>query len=361
MKLIKHLKRLDWWMFGSAIALTSCGLLSIGFFSRQLIFLGIAILAYFFFSWFDWRALKSSWIVLALYFLSLASLIGLFFVAPVKGVHRWYSFGSISFDPKELAKIALIILLAKYFSQRHQEMYNIKHIILTGFYAALPALLIFLQPDLGSSLIIVFIWLSVLLIVGAKKHHLIGLIVLFIICSVIAWSFFIKDYQKDRLTGFLDPEVDPLGSSWSQNQARIAIGSGGWFGRGINRGPQTRQGFLPEPKTDFIFSAWAEETGFIGVSFLLLLFVVLIGRIIRIALRAGNNFIRLFASATVVHIVIQIFINIGMNTSMLPVIGTPLPFVSYGGSGLLFLFIALGLMESMRAGGQCLPIKDSLI
>ena len=338
-------------MMGLAVALTTAGLLSMGFFSRQLFFLITSVLLAIIFSFFDWRMFKSgSTPVLLLYLSSIVLLIGLFFVPAVRDVHRWYNLGFASFDPKELAKLALIILLAKYFSSRHEEMYNVRHLILTGLYTAIPAGLIFMQPDLGSSLLVIFIWLSILLVAGVKKKHLIVMVILGVIAGLLAWNLMVKDYQKERLTGFLNPEADPLGASWSQNQARIAIGSGGWLGRGLWRGPQTRQGFLPEPTTDFIFSAWAEETGFIGVLLLCGLFIGLVSRVIRVAFRSGNNFVRLFSAGVAIHIVLQLFINIGMNMGLLPITGTPLPFVSYGGSGLVFLFISIGLLQSMLIG-----------
>ena len=163
------------------------------------------------------------------------------------------------------------------------------------------------------------------------------------------WSFLLKDYQKERVLSFLSPAADPLGAGWSQIQAKIAIGSGGFFGQGLGNGPQTQYGFLPEPQTDFIFASIAEEFGLAGIFVLLFLFAVFISSIIQIALTADSNFVRLFTSGLAIILISQIFINIGMNLGLLPVIGIPLPLVSYGGSGLIMIFIALGMLQNMRA------------
>jgi rod shape determining protein RodA len=164
----------------------------------------------------------------------------------------------------------------------------------------------------------------------------------------LSWTFILKDYQKNRIFNFIAPHEDPLGEGWSQNQAKISIGSGGIWGKGIGKGSQTQYGFLPEPQTDFIFSAVAEETGLVGTSILLILFGVLFWRILKIALNANSNFSRLFATGLAISIFFQMVINIGMNLGLLPVIGVPLPLISYGGSNLLFTFIALGILQNMR-------------
>jgi len=163
----------------------------------------------------------------------------------------------------------------------------------------------------------------------------------------LGWNILLKDYQKERLVGFVTPQEDPLGRNWNQNQSKISIGAGGILGEGIKKGSQTQNGFLPEPHTDFIFSAIAEEMGFIGVCIVLSLFMLLFTRILRIALKAHSNFCRLFASGVAISIFAQMFINIGMNLGLLPVIGIPLPLVSYGGSNLLFSFIAIGILQNM--------------
>ena len=230
---------------------------------------------------------------------------------------------------------------------RHIEMYRIRHILLSGAYILLPIVLIFPQPDLGQVLILIALWIGVLLISGIKLRHFLILVLCFLLISILSWSFLLRDYQKERVLSFLFP-YDPLGVSWSQNQAKIAVGSGGVFGQGLGSGSQTQYGFLPEPQTDFIFSAIAEETGLLGVSVLLFLFSILFWRIMKIAIDSQTNFPRLFASGLTIILVSQTFIHIGMNLGLLPIIGIPLPLISYGGSNLIATFIGLGILQSIK-------------
>lgn len=357
---ILHLKRLDWILITSALLLVSIGLLSIyssslrrgDFFNlnKQIIFFGIGFFLMLLISFFDWRALRSDpYLILTLYFFCLIGLAGLFWFAPeIRGIKSWYKIGPLSIDPIEFTKIVLIILLAKYFSMRHIEMYRTKHIFLSGIYVFLPAILIFLQPDLGSVLILVALWVGVLVISGIKIRHFLILVLCGLLILILSWSTLLKDYQKERIISFVIPQIEPLGVSWSQNQAKIAIGSGGIFGQGIGKGSQTQYGFLPEPQTDFTFAAIAEELGLMGVSVLLFLFLIFLWRITKIALISQTNFPRLFASGLGILLVSQIFIHIGMNLGILPIIGISLPLISYGGSNLITTFIALGILQSIR-------------
>lgn len=358
--MMSHFKKLDWILIISTLFLVGVGLLSIYSssigrgdflnFKKQIIFFGIGFFLMVLLSFFDWRALRENpYFILVLYFLCIIFLIGLFFFAPeIRGIRGWYKLGPISFDPIELTKIVLIILLAKYFSTRHIEMYRLSHIILSGFYIVLPAVLVFCQPDLGSALILIVLWIGILIISGIKLRHFLILVLCGLLVLILTWSFLLRDYQKERILSFFGPQIEPLGVSWSQTQAKIAIGSGGIFGQGIGKGSQTQYGFLPEPHTDFIFAAIAEELGLIGVSFLFCLFIILIWRIMKIAILAQSNFPRLFASGFSIILISQIFIHIGMNLGILPVIGLPLPLVSYGGSSLIATFIGLGIVQSIK-------------
>jgi len=356
-----HLQRLDWVLIICVLLLVGLGSLSIYSsclgrgdflnFKKQIIFFAIGFFLMLFLSFSDWRALRENpYLILIFYFFCIVSLVGLFFFAPeIRGVKGWYKLGPISFDPIEFTKIVLIILLAKYFSMRHIEMYRLRHILLSGFYILLPAILIFYQPNLGSAVILIILWFGILIISGIKLRHFLILVLCGILISVLSWAFLLREYQKERVIGFFSPQIEPLGASWSQNQAKIAIGSGGLFGQGMGKGSQTRYGFLPEPHTDFIFAAISEEFGLIGVSVLFFLFIILIWRIMKIAITSQSNFPRLFASGLAIILFSQIFIHIGMNLGILPVIGIPLPFVSYGGSGLIALFVCLGLLENIKA------------
>lgn len=304
----------------------------------------------FIFSFFDWRVFRSNpYLILFFYFLSILSLLGLFFFAPyTRGVKGWYKIGHFAYDPIEPTKIILIILLAKYFSTRHIEMYQLRHILISGLYVLLPTILIFFQPDFGSAIILIGLWIGILLVSGIKIRHFLILSLIGIIFFTFSWFYLLKDYQRERIRGFLMPHSEKLGINWSQTQAEIAIGSGGILGKGFAKGSQTQYGFLSVPQTDFIFSAIAEEFGLVGVLVLLLLFITLLWRIIKISLEAELNFPRLFSIGLAVVLFIQFFIHIGVNLGFLPVIGVSLPLVSYGGSGLLMTYIGLGILLSMR-------------
>lgn len=362
---LKYWPRLDWIITVSVLLLAGMGLLSLYSssigegdfinFQKQLIFLAVGIFLMFLISSLDYRILRNDpHLILILYIFCLLALAGLFFFAPeIRNVQRWYKLGPVHVGPIEFTKLVLIILLAKYFSMRHVEMYRLKHIFLSGFYVLIPALLVFFQPDLGSVLVLVFVWLVILLMSGIKLKVFLLLALCGILIFVLAWPFLLKDYQKERIITFYNsivfPEqADVQKAGWSQNQAKIAIGSAGFLGQGFSQGSQTQYGFLPEPQTDFIFSAVAEEFGFLAVMVMAILFSLLVWRIIKIAAASQTNFIRLFALGFATLITIQVFINIGMNLGLLPVMGIPLPFISYGGSSLIAFFIGAGIIQSMR-------------
>jgi len=355
----KYFRNLDWRIVIPAVILVCFGLLGIfssGWannnlinFYKQIIFFVIGFILMVFFTFFDFRPIKNnSYLILILYGICLILLAGLHFFSPIiKGTHGWYRIGFLNLDPIEPTKIVLLFLLAKYFSMRHVEMYKFRHIILSGFYVFLAAILIFIKPDIGGTMVLVLIWLGVLLVSGIKTKHLLLILMCFILVAIIGWNFFIKDYQKDRIISFLFP-TDPLGSSWSQEQAKIAIGSGQIFGQGFMNGSQVQYGFLPESHTDFIFSVIAQEWGAFGVFTLFFVYGFLIWQILHIIIESRSNFARFFASGFAIILISQFFINIGMNLSLLPVVGIYLPFISYGGSGLLFNFIGLGILQSIK-------------
>lgn len=361
MSVCKYFRKLDWLIIISSLLLVGFGLLSIyssslakgDFFSfkKQIIFLVIGFFLMLGLSFFDWRTIRTnSYFILVLYFFCVLSLAGLFFLAPeIRGVKGWYRLGPVSFDPIEFTKIVLIILLAKYFSMRHVEMYRLRHIFLSGFYVFLPAFLIFRQPDFGSALILIALWVGILIISGIKLRHFLILVLCGLLLLTLFWSLLLKEYQKERIISFLAPEIEPLGMSWSQIQSKIAIGSGGLLGQGIGKGSQTQYGFLSESHTDFIFAAISEEFGLVGISVLLFLYIILFWRIMRIAIISQTNFPRLFASGIAIVLFFQVFIHIGMNIGILPVIGISLPLVSYGGSSLIATFIGLGILQSVKA------------
>jgi len=359
MAIVSYLKKLDWGLVIPAVLLVCFGLAGLwsagvaksdySNFTKQIVFLFVGLLAMVVFSFFDYRIFKNNpYLILIFYGICLALLAGLHFFAPeIRGTKGWYKVGALSLDPIEPAKIIVMLLLAKYFSMRHVEMYKIRHIFYSGIYVLLPAILNFIKPDMGGTAVLVLIWLGILLISGIKLRHFLILFLCFVVVAGIAWGFILKDYQKERITAFLFP-YDYLGSSWSQNQTKISIGSGQIFGQGLAKGSQVQFGFLPEPHTDFIFSVIAQEWGTVGVLVLFVVYGTLVWKVLGVAIDSPSNFPRLFASGFAIVLVAQFFINIGMNLSLLPVVGIYLPFISYGGSGLIGNFIALGILQSIK-------------
>jgi len=301
------------------------------------------------FAFFDYRILKNnSSVIIILYLLALFFLgVVIFLGKHISGI-KWLQLSSFGFDPLEFAKIVIVLLLAKYFSLRHIELYKKRHLIVSFIYVALPIFLVLLQPDLGSALIFIAAWLGLVLVSGIKLRHLVVIILLAAIIFGIMWLGFLKDYQKNRILTFLNPQKDPLGYSYNLRQSLIAIGSGKIFGKGFGKGLQSQLKFLPAGHTDFIFSVFAEERGFAGILFLFLLYAVLIYRILAIGFAASDNFSKLFSMGFSIMIFAQILINIGMCLGLMPVIGIPLPFASYGGSSLLANFLGLGIIQSIR-------------
>jgi len=358
--LFQKIKKLDWFLILFVLLINGIGLLSLysqhragnsfSFFERQTLFTVLGIILMFLFTFFDYRAFRdNSYLVLFLYIACLISLAGIFIFAPqIRGVRSWYKIGPFSLDPTEFTKLILIILFAKYFSQRHVEMYRFYHIVFSGIYLFFPVMLVYLQPDLGSVLIFILIWLGILITSGIRIKHFLILCLIGILLCVFAWHFILKEYQKERIISFLFPEFKPLETGWSQRQAKIALGNGGLFGKGFGKGSQIQHGFLPEPHTDFIFAAIGEEFGFITLFMLLLLYILLLGRILKVSFQAKDNFARLFATGVGFWFFFQLLINIGSNVGFLPIIGLPLPFVSYGGSSLIVLYIAIGFLESIK-------------
>ena len=356
MKIYKRFLNLDFFLLGAVAVISAIGLVSIYSSTgpeaalRQSLFIGLGFLVYFALSFFDFRLFKeNSFAVLAVYLFSVGLLTALLLFGPeIRNVQRWFRVGPVMISPSEFAKLALIILLAKYFSARHVELYKVRHIILSGIYAFIPTYLVFRQPDMGTAAIFIVLWGGILLISGIKLKHFLGLSAIALVSASFIWGFLMQDYQKERVMSFINPQLDPQGIGWGGNHARIAIGNGGFLGQGLGQGTQTQYGFLPEPHTDFIFSAIAEEMGFIVVLLLIAAFGVVFWRMFKIIFNTSSNFPRLFVSGFLIIILFQSFVNMGMNLGLLPIMGTPLPFVSYGGSSAILFFSGLGFLESIR-------------
>ena len=303
----------------------------------------------FFLSFLDCRIFRNYPSLLIILYLILLVVLAsvLFFGHRIHGTIGWFKIGEISFAPVEMAKIIIILILAKYFSARHAEVYRARHIIASGIYAFLPTSLVLLQPDLGSALVLAAIWLGIVLLSGMKKRHLLVVVLAAVLIFLIAWFSVLKSYQKERILTTLNPNKDPLGYSYNLIQSKIAIGSGGFWGKGPGHGSQGQLNFLPEKHNDFIFALLAEEWGLVGVMFLLVVYALFFHRLIKLILLSANNFFRLFIAGFAVMIFSQLVINIGMNLGLVPITGISLPFLSYGGSNLLINFVALGIIQNI--------------
>jgi rod shape determining protein RodA len=357
---------MDWMLLLVTLPIVGGGLLAMAsfvgesrFFERQLVWVLVSLVVFFLVSQFDVRVLARTEILVTLYGIILLLLLALFVLGTVsKGAQSWFSFGGFALQPAELMKLVVILMLAKYFSRRHVEIAHPKHIIISGIYAAIPFLLVFLQPDFGSAVIIFSIWFGMALIAGISKRHLaiLGAVGLLVVGGL--WAFVFKPYQKARILTFIHPSADLTGSGYNAYQSTVAIGSGELIGKGVGFGTQSRLQFLPEYETDFIFAAFAEEWGFIGVLILLLLFGVLIIRILANAMSGASNFEVLFSAGVAIYFITHIIINVGMNLKLLPVTGITLPFMSYGGSHLVTEYAALGIVVAMRRYRRALHRQD---
>ncbi len=356
--ILNHVKHLDWVLLGAAALVFVMGLLIFygsatdhDLFWRQLLFGGIGFALIIILSFFDWRILReNSFLVLALYGAGLAALFLLFAAGEkTRGVISWFKFGAFNFEPVELVKIILAVVLAKYLSSRFIELHKWKNILVSSLYTALPAGLVLAQPDLGSAVILVILWFGLILVAGIKTRQFLWLMLALAVALGLMWNYVLADYQKTRITSFLYPEADPLGGSYQSRQSLIAVASGGFGGKGIGQGTQIRLGFLPEYQTDFIFAAIAEELGLVGVTVLLVGWFLIFFRLYRTMITAPDNFSKLFIAGLAIILGAHFGVNIGANLGFLPITGLPLPFVSHGGSSLISLAIGLGLVQAIRA------------
>ena len=361
-----HRKGIDWWLFLAIIPILGAGLVTKHSFTgdnsfalHQSIAIGVSIALFFGISFVDMRFLRSTWVSVGLFIVSTGLLTTLFLLGKAShGAQSWFSFGLFSLQPSDLAKIALIIILAKYFSRRHIEIANIRHIVVSGVYALIFFLLVIVHPDFGSAMIIFFVWLGMVMVSGISKKHLLGMITIGALAFILLWSFGFKEYQKDRIRNFINPLADIHGAGYNAYQSTVAVGSGGLLGKGLGYGTQSRLKFLPEYQTDFIFAAFAEEWGFVGILILFSLYGIIIWRIIVNATEGATNFEILFGAGVAVFFIVHIVVNVGMNMHLLPVTGTPLPFMSYGGTHLLSEFLGLGILMGMRRYSRSVH-KDS--
>lgn len=358
MTFLETLRRFDWILFCAVTLLAAIGLLSLasssGFFSggtlerivKQLAVALAGMVVLFVLAHTDYRLLRSYSPVL--YGVLVALLAASLLVGTrIRGAQAWVVFGSLNFEPAEIAKVLLPVMLAYLVSRSYRTMSPTKLLLTIGGVVALPVAMMLAQPDLGSALLFIFLFLGTLLVIGLPRRHLALIALLAVFAGLLAWLLFLAPYQKERIVTFLDPSRDPLGSGYQLRQAVVAVGSGSLAGRGIGLGPQSQLQFLPESASDFAFAKIAEEMGILGASFVLLLFFLMLARFVVIARAARDDFGSLVAGFLALLFFVQIVINIGMNLAILPITGITLPFISRGGSSLLASLAATGILESI--------------
>ncbi len=361
--MFSYFRRFDWFLFGSAVLLNLVGLAvlystslasapgsaaDLDIFWKQLAFSGFGIVVCLALAATNYRVLG----VLArpLYLLGLALLVLVaLFGSTQRGATGWFRLGPLSLQPVEVVKLLLIVFLAKFFSASARDLSGWRRIIGSGFSFALVFGLVMAQPDLGSGLLLFVTWLVMLLVSGVKRKQLVLLGALCLIAAVSAWVFVLKPYQKDRLSVFINPATDPQGAGYNIRQSLIAVGSGGFLGKGLGFGSQSQLRFLPERQTDFIFSVIAEELGMVGVLALVALFGILLWRIWLRARRAKDDFTIFLMVGIMAAVIAEVTVNVGGALSLLPLTGVTLPFISYGGSSLVMKYAMLGVVEAVAA------------
>jgi len=297
-------------------------------------------------TWLDYRIFGQ--MAPALYALALVMLIGVLVVGDTAfGSRRWFTFAGTQIQASEVAKLLMIVALARFLADRQAQMQKVSVFLLSLALAAVPAALVMAEPDMGTAAIFGAVWLGMVLVAGVPVRYVMVLLGFLISVIPFATLAVMGDYQRDRIGLWLNPNADPLGGGFNVLQAEISVGSGRLFGNGLTHGSQTQLDFLQTPTTDYIFSVLGEELGLVGALVLFALFTALLFRGIRTAILARDQFGRLLATGIVIMILFQVFINVAVNIRLLPVTGIPLPFISQGGSSLVMLFVALGLLEGI--------------
>jgi len=354
---LRYVGRFDFIALGAVALITLAGLVTMNsfgadnyFFAKQSISLIVSFAVMCVVAFFDARIFRRTSTVISLYTVIIGVLLLLFVVGVAfKGAQSWFTIGGFALQPSEFAKIALILTLSKYFARRHVEIAHIKHIFVSGLYALVLFVLVALQPDFGSAMIIFLIWFGMVLMSGISKKHLFFVFAIGAISFGFLWFYTFEPYQKDRILTFIHPLADIRGAGYNAFQSTVAVGSGELWGKGLGYGTQSRLQFLPEYETDFIFAAFAEEWGYVGVLILFGLFGILLWRLIRHSMNGATNFESFYCLGFAAFMLSHIVVHVGMNMGLLPVTGITMPFMSYGGSHLLAEAIGLGLVFSMSS------------
>ena len=353
-----RLKSFDWALLILIFLLILLGLviqysLSLGLepdsfavFEKQFIFVILGFLAFFVFGLIDFRILKP--LVPFLYAMIFLLMSLLFIVGKtMHGVKGWYSLGFGYFQPVEAAKIILIIIFAKIWAGKVKELAEMKRFVWSAIFLFPLVVLAFFQPDLGAVLIFILIWFFMTALNIKKIKYFLFILIFFVLAASFLWGFALKDYQRSRVINFFSPSQDPLGRGYQIAQAKIAVGAGQLFGRGIGHGSQGQMRFLPVSRNDFVFAVVSEEMGFVGSSVMIILFTLIFVRLIKKSRTIYDNFGSFLVAGFGFNLFIHVIINIGMNVGLLPIVGISLPLISYGGSSMLMTMISLGIVESV--------------
>jgi rod shape determining protein RodA len=350
-------RRFDWYLLALVLALGGFGVLMVASALsgnevlaswpwRQAAFLVFTLGVLFVTATLDYRLLTS--VAYPFYVGLLGALVAISIIGTVSGgAQRWLTIGEFLFQPSELMKLGVILALAHFLSSREERAESIMTPLLALLLVAPAVALIYLQPNLSTSLALLVIAIVMLIVGGLRWRHALFLTIVGGASALLAWRYLLQDYMRDRVLMFLDPTKVPAADRYNIDQAVISIGSGGWLGRGLFSGSQSQLHFLRVRHTDFIFSVTAEELGFVGAIVLIVLFALLLWRLIHVAGIARDSFGRLIVTGVAAMILLQFAVNIGMNLNLVPVSGMPLPFISYGGSSLLTMMIGIGLAESV--------------
>lgn len=322
---------------------------------RQILYALVGLVILFTLSRLDYRIFASlQWMLYALMLILLAIV---FVIGQVtQGAQRWIDLGTFQLQPSEFSKLLLVLVLAKFLADNIKQIDKWRTLLFSFFIVIVPAVMIYLQPDLGTALILMFVWSIMLLAAGLSWKQITALVVVALMLIPAVWSS-MQPYQRDRITTFLDPTSDPLGTGYNVTQARIAIGSGGTWGRGIGAGTQSQLQFLRIRHTDFIFSVVGEELGFFGGVFFFALYTLVLLRMLRAAQMSRSTFGRLTAAGFAASLFFQAFVNLGMNVGLMPVTGIPLPFVSAGGSSLITYLMMIGIIQNIIVRERILGLR----
>lgn len=357
-RLWEYLERLDWTLLAATFTLAAVGLVAIYgigvsqepadlfLFHKQFVTFGIGVAIIATLIFLDYRHLRSYGLMLYL-FGALLLLGVLFFGVRINATQGWFRIGTLSFQPVEIAKVTLAIYLAAFFVRRGRGRLSWPTFGISFVATAAYAALVLFQPDFGSAMVLFLIWGIMALFAGLPRYAWIILPLVLLTTAGIVWNFTLQDYQRERIESFLDPERDPRGAGYNAIQARIAIGSGGWFGKGIGEGSQARLRFLPAAATDFIFAVVGEELGLAGIIFVFFLFGLILVRFIRLGYDSEDDFAALMLVGVGAVFLVHVMVNAGMNLGLMPITGIPMPFLSAAASYMLVVFVCVGLAESV--------------